>query len=279
MGRVTVVSGGEASYSAKEDRDYLLDYKSIDLRGLDRISLLDVPVDNVNRDEAVALILELLEGKKGVQHVLFLDPIKLMRVRPRRKLESLPAAARIVLADGAGLEWCARKLGTPLRERIPMIALLMDVVRLAEKKALTIYLLGSKPEFLERVFFNLQRSFPGVRIIGRQSGHFAQGRETLVKESLRKSAPNIVFVGMGFPQQERWIYENQAVLGNAVVFGIDGALDVLSGMEKKAPDFFQVRGLAWLWRTLARPWRLDRWWHLWHFVALTVWRSLRKGRS
>ena len=273
MNRVIAVSGGT---TAKEDRDYLLDYKSIDLHNLQRVPLLDVPVDNVDRDEAVALIMELLERKTGVQHVLFLDPIKLMRVRPRRRLESLPAAARLVLADGAGLEWCAKKLGTPLKERIPMIALLMDVIRLAEKKALTIYFLGSKPDFLERVFFNMQRSFPGVRIIGRQSGHFAEGRELLVKESLRKSAPNIVFVGMGFPTQEQWIYENQAVLGNAVVFGIDGALDVLSGMEKKAPDFFQVRGLAWLWRGFSRPWRLARWWYFWHFVLLTVWRSLRK---
>ena len=275
MTRVTTISGG---HTAKEDRDYLLDYKSIDLHSLVRVPLLDVPVDNVDRDEAVALIMELLERKSGVQHVLFLDPIKLMRVRPRRKLESLPAAARLVLADGAGLEWCARKLGTPLKERIPMIALLMDVIRLAEKKALTIYFLGSKPEYLERVFFNMQRSFPGVRIIGRQSGHFAEGREQLVKESLRKSAPNIVFIGMGFPAQEQWIYENQGVLGNAVVFGIDGALDVLSGLEKKAPDFFQVRGLAWLWRGFSRPWRISRWFYFWHFALLTIWRSLRRSR-
>lgn len=261
--------------TAKEDRDYLLDYKSIDLHGLARVSLLDVPVDNVNRDEAVAVILDLLERKSGVQHVMFLDPIKLMRIRPKRKYRAFPDRARLIFADGAGLEWCAKKLRTPIKERIPMIAMLMDVVRLAEKKELTIYLLGSRPEYLERVFFNLQRSFPGVRIIGRQSGHFALGREQLVKESLRKSAPSIVFVGMGFPQQEEWIEANRSVLGNAVVFGIDGALDVLSGLEKKAPDFFQVRGLAWLWRNFSRPWRISRWWHLTHFVLLTLWRSLR----
>ncbi|MBE7437571.1 MAG: WecB/TagA/CpsF family glycosyltransferase [Spirochaetales bacterium] len=261
--------------SARDDRDYLLEYKSIDISRLSRLTLLDVPVDNVSRDEAVACILDLIEKKQGPHHVLFIDPIKLMRIRPGKKLRFIAEQARLILADGAGIVWASEKTVAPLKERIPMISFIMDIVRLATSKQLTIYLLGSRTDHLEKVFFNLQRSFNGIRIIGRQGGHFEENREALVKEALRKSAPDIILLGMGFPQQEIWIKNNWAYLSQSIVIGVDGAFDQLSGEEKKAPDWWQLRGLAWLWRTISRPWLAGRFWATIHFVLLVWWRSFK----
>ena len=245
-----------------------------------RTELLGLPIDNITRDEAVAAILELIEKKNGPHHVLFTDPLKLMRMRgAKSKLRFVPEQARLILADGSGLQWASEKLGEPLVERVPMMALLMDVIRLAEKTELTIYLLGSKPDYLERVFFNLQRSFPEIRIIGRQSGHFDERRETLVKESLRKSSPDIIFLGMGFPLQETWIRDNAEFLGKAVVIGVDGAFDSLSGLEKKSPDWFTLNGLTWLWRAMIKPWYLDRLFYILRFYVTVLWKSFRQNRE
>ena len=268
-----------SGHSAKEDRDYILEYKSMDLSNLKREELLDVPVDNVSRDEAVAAILDMVEKKNGPHHILFLDPLKLMRIRRSKKLGFIGSQARMVLADGGGLEWAARKLGFTLKERIPMIAMIMDLVRLAAKKDLTIYLLGSRMENLERVFFNLQRSFPGVRIIGRQEGFFNQEREVLVKEALRKSSPDLIFLGMGFPIQEMWIRDNWQYLSNAVVIGVDGSFDILSGKVKKAPDRVQLAGFTWLWRTITRPLLLDRMFATFKFYLLVYWRAFRNRKK
>jgi N-acetylglucosaminyldiphosphoundecaprenol N-acetyl-beta-D-mannosaminyltransferase len=267
-----------SGHSAKEDRDYILEYKSMDLSNLRREELLDVPVDNVSRDEAVAAILDMIEKKNGPHHILFLDPLKLMRLRRSKKLGFISDQARMVLADGGGLEWAARKMGVNLKERIPMIAMIMDLVRLAAKKDLTIYLLGSRMEALERVFFNLQRSFPGVRIIGRQEGYFNKDREVLVKEALRKSSPDLIFLGLGFPLQEIWMRDNWQYLSNAVVIGVDGSFDVLSGKQKKAPDGVQLAGFAWLWRTLTRPFLVDRLFATIAFYVLVMWRAFRKKK-
>ncbi len=261
--------------SAWEDRDYLLEYKSIDLHGLNRVQLLDVPVDNVSRDEAVAKVFDHLEKKDGPFFVQFLDPLKLMRLRPGRKLAEL-GSAELMLAEGGGLEWACRRLHIPFKGRVPMIAFLMDLFRLAHKKDYTIYILGSRPEHVERVYLNLTRSLPGLRIIGRQSGHFDKEREELIKESMRKSSPDIILIGMGFPRQELWMRENQEFLGNAVVIGLDGAIDVLSGKKKKAPDGMQLKGLVWLWRLLVRPYRLDKIWNLLGFCTLVLWRSFKR---
>jgi len=239
--------------SAKEDRDYLLDYKSVDLSALGGTEILGVSLNNVTRDEAVAVILNWLETGGGPRLVSFLDPVKLMRLRPRAKYGALATESDLALADGAGLEWAASLLHKEIKERIPMMALLMDVVRLAEKMELTIYLLGMSMENVEQAFLNIQRSFPGVRIIGRQGGITGPERERLVKESLRKSSPAIVFLGMGFPRQEQWYKDNKAIFNKAVVFGVDESLDILSGNEKIAPDWMQLKGLAWLWRVLTNP--------------------------
>ncbi|MDH5656961.1 MAG: WecB/TagA/CpsF family glycosyltransferase, partial [Spirochaetia bacterium] len=182
--------------------------------------------------------------------------------------------ARMVLPDGSGLLWASVKLQTSLKERIPMIAFLMDVIRLSVKKDFTIYLLGSKTEYLERVFMNLQKSFPGVRIIGRQSGYFNPSRESLIKESLRKSAPDLIFLGMGFPLQEKWIRENKEHLSRAVVIGVDGAFDVLSGKNKKGPDWAQTKGLIWFWRTISRPWLLFRFMRMISFYIIVLFKSV-----
>ncbi len=261
--------------SAWDDKDYLLEYKSIDLRSVVTEEILDVPVHNASRDEAVALILDLIEKKTGPHHILLLDPVKLMRVRPGSKLNSIVNEARYIFADGGGIEWAAKKLRTPLKDRVPMISLVMDLIRVAWKTDLTVYFLGSTTENLDKINANLQRIYPGIRIIGRQSGYFNKEREILIREAIRKSSPDLIFIGMGFPDQEKWMRENWDDLSKAVVIGIDGTFDILSGARRKAPDSIQLSGYAWLWRTLTRPYLLPRVYRTIHFYILTWFRSMQ----
>lgn len=266
-----------------EERDTLLVYKSIDLNQLKKIDLLGVPVDNVTRDEAMAKVLDFLEKKDKVRFVLFVDPLKLMRIRPKKKYSKF-LESDLIIAEGKGLKWAAKKLGYQLKERISIISFLMDLFRLAHKCDYTIYFLGSKPEYVEKVYNNISRNLPGIRIIGRQSGYFTKEWEEKIKESMRKSSPDIVLVGMGFPKQEKWIRDNLDVftykdpknpknVKHSLVIGIDNAFDILSG-NRIVPEFFQVRGLQWLWRLLTKPYRIDRWFYFFKFYLLVYWKSL-----
>jgi N-acetylglucosaminyldiphosphoundecaprenol N-acetyl-beta-D-mannosaminyltransferase len=60
------------------------------------------------------------------------------------------------------------------------------------------------------------------------------------------------------------------------VIGLDGAIDVLSGKKKKAPDSLQLKGLVWFWRILARPYRLDKVWYATAFFSTVLWRSFKR---
>lgn len=254
--------------SSKEERDFILEYKSIDLKSLGKISLSGIGFDNVTIDESIAKVISFIEKKESYEHILFLDPIKFMYMRKGAKLFRITEKASMILAEGAGLGWAAKRIGNPLKERISVIGFMMDMIRMAEKKNFTIFLLGSKETMIEKVFFNLMRHFPELRIVGRHSGHMNPQRELMVKEAIRKTSPDIIFLGLDFPLQEIWIENNTGYLGKSIVVGVGGAFDVLSGKTKKAPDYFQLKGLTWLWRIISKPYRINRVIKLIHFCIL-----------
>ena len=260
--------------SVKEDRDDLLVYKSIDLNQLTRIRMMGLPIDNLSRDETLAYILAAIEKKDSPRHILFLDPIKLFAFRFKPSLKPIMKHASLVLADGGGLVWASRRLGRPLKERISMTAVILDIMRLSMRSDFTVYLMGSQIDHVNEVFFNFQRNFPNVRVIGRQGTAFSQEQEKLIKESLRKSAPDIIFLGMKFPLQELWIKENKKYLGNSVIVGIDNSFEILSGLSKVNPDWVQTRGIDWLWYSLKHPWRLLRFFVIFCFYFYALFFSL-----
>ena len=134
----------------------------------------------------------------------------------------------------------------------------MDIVRIAELKEYSIFLVGGKPEIVEKAFFNIRKSFPKIRIVGRHGGYFSPEREKSVVEAMRKSEANIIFVGLGFPREEQWIYKIRKEFANTVIISVGGNIDIISGEVKKAPAFFMHRGLEWFYRIITRPWRYGR---------------------
>ncbi|MEM0503013.1 MAG: WecB/TagA/CpsF family glycosyltransferase [Thermoplasmata archaeon] len=260
--------------SAKEEKDYLLEYNTIDISKINKVNLFGVNFTNANTEEAVAQILRWIDNKESFKHILLLDPSKLMKMRSGKKLHRIADKASMVLAEGSGLVWASKG---KIKSRVPVISLIMDLVRLAELKNYTIFMLGSKEENIERVYFNLTRHFPKLRIVGRHAGHMNKQRELMVKEAIRKTSPDIILYANDFPQQEIWIENNTAFFGKSIVIGVGGAFDILSGKVKKAPDYFQTNGYTWLWRIISRPYRVTRIIRLIMFVFFGLLNRLKRN--
>jgi len=258
-------------HSAKEERDYLLEYQAIDIHSIAKVNVLGVKIDNANIDEAVAKISHWIDNKHSFHHVLFVDPPKLMKLRSGKKLHRIVEKASMILAEGAGVVWASHG---KLKGRVPIISFLMDMIRLSEMKGYTIFMLGSTEDVIEKVFFNLTRHFPKLRIVGRHAGHTNRQRELMVKEAIRKMSPDIILYANDFPQQEIWIENNTAFFGKAIVIGVSGSFDILSGKEKKAPDAFQLKGYTWLWRIISKPYRVFRILRIIHFFILVMWEKI-----
>jgi N-acetylglucosaminyldiphosphoundecaprenol N-acetyl-beta-D-mannosaminyltransferase len=243
--------------SSKEDRDLILEYNQVSLEGTGVVNILDIGVDNLTRQQAIYKVTRMIE-EKGVHHVMILNPYKLHRLRTNNDLRLIADRSSMKIAAGAGLQWASRRLKTPIVERIGALSFMMELVRLAEIKAYSIFLVGGKPETAEQAFFNIKKSFPGIRIVGRHGGYFDSNREKSVIEAIRKSEANIVFVGLGFPKEDRWINTIRHEFRNAVFIGVGGSLDTISGAGRKAPPWFMENGMDWFYRIITRPWRIGR---------------------
>ncbi|MCB1179203.1 MAG: WecB/TagA/CpsF family glycosyltransferase [Leptospiraceae bacterium] len=245
--------------SSKEERDILFEYQNIDISERPKLNLLGVDFDNIQRNKAIAIILDMIEKKEKFHHILMLDPLKLVNMRENKSLNRIPKKASLVLAEAGGMDWAVKKLGKQLEEEITLISILMDLIRYSEKKGLTLFFLGSTEKVVDKMFFNLIKHFPDIRIVGRHSGNLSKERELMVKEAIRKTSPDLIFLGLEFPDQELWIENNTGFFGKSVVIGTWNTFEVLAGMvENSTPEYFQIRNLHWLWKVISRPWKLGR---------------------
>ena len=144
--------------SAKEERDYFLEYQNIDTTDRPKLNLAGIEFDNISRDKSVAVILDWIKKKEKFNHVLFLDPLKLIVMREGKPLNRITKKASMVLAESGGIEWASSQVGMKLVERISIISLMMDLIRYSEKQSLTLFFLGSKEKVIEQLFFNLENT-------------------------------------------------------------------------------------------------------------------------
>ncbi|HPQ53024.1 MAG TPA: WecB/TagA/CpsF family glycosyltransferase [Spirochaetota bacterium] len=259
--------------SWKEERDLILEYNQVTLDDVKQVNVHKIGIDNMTRAQAVVKVMKMIEGG-GVHHIIPLNPYKIMRFKSSNDLMLISNKADLHLASGAGIEWAANMLRTPLKERIPLLSFIMDIIRISEIKDYTVFLVGGKPETAEKAFSNIKKSFPDIRIVGRHGGFFTQEREKSVIEAIRKSEANIVLVGMGFPKEDKWIYSIKNEFKNAVFIGVGGSLDVISGEIKKAPAYFMENGLDWFYRIITKPWRIGRLFRVKLFFIIAVFKRM-----
>ena len=220
---------------------------------MEEIKLYGVKIDNVTKGDAVYRAMR----STGEPCVVF-TPNALMLERARRDavLARLLNRASLSLPDGAGVLWAAEKMGTPLRERVAGIDFGNEILERAERSGLRVFLLGGGDGVAERAAENLRKKHPRLCICGTTWGYFRKSGEenASVISYIRACRPDVLFVCMGFPVQERWVIENLHLLSDIrVIACLGGSLDVWSGDIRRAPDWMSRTGLEWLWRMLRQP--------------------------
>ncbi len=249
--------------SWKENRDIILEYNQVSLKDASISNILGLGVDNVTSKQAIVKVMKMIEDG-GVHHIIALNPYKMVRYKANSDLGVIFSKASMKFASGAGVQHLSKISGAQaLVERIPFLSFMMELIRLAEIKEYSIFLVGAKPEVAERAYANLMKSFPKLRVVGRHGGFFNPEREKSVVEAIRKTQANIVLIGMGFPREDKWIAKIRNSFQNAVLIGIGGSIDIISGEKMKAPAFFMERGLDWFYRCINRPWRYGRLFRVW----------------
>lgn len=245
----------------------------------DRIWILDVPVNPVTADQALDVMSQWLQQETFKTRLVFTPNAEIIALaQDNPELKTALAAADLTVPDGIGVVWAARRLGTPLKERVPGIELLEKLMALAATKGYTVYFLGSRPGVAEEAKRCLQERYSNLQVVGTHHGYFDAEEEAEIFSQLETIQPDILVVALGAPKQELWLMRHGERLPVKVALGVGGSLDVMSGQVKRAPPVWQRLGLEWLYRILKEPKRLKRAGQLPRFVWLVFKKSI-SGQS
>ena len=217
-----------------------------------RINVLGVGFDNMTMEQAVAEGVRLM-NTQGAHYAVTPNPeiVEVCREDP----EAMDAVngADLVLADGIGVIYGARMLGTPLKGRVPGIEFAKALMASMAESGKSLFLLGAKPGVAEKAADNLRREYPGLKIAGVRAAYFQE--DGPVVDDIRASGAEVVFVCLGAPKQEKWMYEHQGKI-HGLMLGVGAGFDYQAGKLKRAPLWMQKMSLEWVMRLIQDPRRL-----------------------
>ena len=228
-------------------------------RDLPTVDLLGQPFHALTEAAVVDHVLsERAAGRGGWIVTPNLDILR--QLTESAALRALIAEASLVVADGMPLIWASRFQATALPERVAGSSLISGLSREAARAGRSVYLLGGEPGSARGAARALQRSYPGLRIAGTDCPPIGfdadEARLEAISERLAEAAPDIVYLGLGFPKQERVIARLRDRLPGAWWMGVGISFSYLSGHVRRAPRWIRRSGLEWGFRLAQEPGRL-----------------------
>jgi N-acetylglucosaminyldiphosphoundecaprenol N-acetyl-beta-D-mannosaminyltransferase len=222
---------------------------------LSSIVILGCRVDAVGREAAVERVVALAHAHTP-SLVVTLGTEMVMEAQHNPRFRSAVDGAALVVCDTIGLLLASRLRGGPLSERVTGVDLVQSLAQRSHRDGLRIFLLGGRPETVERAQTMLATS--GATVAGSHHGYFKSDDDASIVARIRASGANVLLAGLGSPNQELWLVQNLAATGCNVGIGIGGTLDVLAGSVQRAPEIWQKLGLEWFYRLVREPWRWRR---------------------
>jgi N-acetylglucosaminyldiphosphoundecaprenol N-acetyl-beta-D-mannosaminyltransferase len=169
------------------------------------------------------------------------------------ELRRIVEVCELVSADGQAVVWASRLLGDPLPERVAGIDLMQELFALAERRGFRIFILGAKAEVLDQARERIMAKHPRLQLVGMRDGYFTEAQEAEVAAQVRDTRPDILFVAISSPRKEYWLGRYGRKIDVPFVMGVGGAIDVIAGITRRAPDPLQHLGLEWAYRLAQEP--------------------------
>lgn len=167
-------------------------------------------------------------------------------------------SSNILAPDGKPISLFMNYFDKVDQPRICGMDLFPDLLKHAESVGKSVFFLGNTNEILDTIIHKAKIEFPALRVRGSYSPPFRsliEDENTAMLESIKKLAPDLVFVSLGCPKQEKWMAENKDKLGSCLI-GVGQAFNTYAGVEKRLPLWMRNLSLEWMYRLYSEPKRL-----------------------
>ncbi len=213
-------------------------------------------IDDVTMDEAVEHIEECINNRT-IGQVITPNVDQIVRIEWDEYFKKICEECELLLVDGHPLMWIAKAYGKPFKQKIPGSDLVAYLCKISAKKGYKVFFLGAAEGVAAKAARKLQKLYPGLKVAGTYSPPlgFEKDEQEIerINTILRDSKADMLFVGMGVPKQDIFIYENKIKYQIPISFSIGGTIDFIAGVQKRAPRWMRNHGLEWLYRFFQEP--------------------------
>ena len=231
----------------------------------DRVHLDGTGFDRITEGEVVAVVREGIAAGRGGRIITPNIDI-LRRAQVNERVKAYLDDADLIVADGMPLVWASKLSGTPLPERVAGSSLIWSLSEGLGRDGRSVFVIGgnpgtaSEPDGATRAAARLAAACPGLRIAGTLCPEYGFERNNAVfaefRAAIRDAQPDLVFVGLGFPKQEKVITRLRRDLPRTWFIGCGAAVNFVAGDLERAPRWMQRTGLEWAHRLTTEPRRL-----------------------
>ena len=225
-----------------------------------RVDVLGVGVSAIDMAQAVTEITRWVD--EGERHYVCVTGVHgVMEAQRDPELRDIHNASGLTTPDGMPMVWAGRRAGATHMRRVCGPDLMPELCRVAAERGWSSFFYGGGPGVPELLAERLTARFPGFRVAGTWSPPFrplTPDEDRMVIERINRAAPDLVWVGLSTPKQERWMAAHAGRLDAGVLLGVGAAFDMHAGLLPQAPPWMQRSGLEWLYRLRREPRRLWR---------------------
>ena len=227
-----------------------------------KVEIHGVRFDNVTRTETLAWM-ESMISIGGAHMICTPNADHVVRAQRDSEFRGIINQADLVVPDGMGVIYASRILGTPLKQNVGGRLLLPGMAERSATKGYRLFLLGGSDRAIAAAAARqLTTMYPGARIVGLYSPpfmpEFNEVETAHMLDAIHGAQPDVLFVCLGAPKQEKWIARNLHRLNVPVSIGVGAALDILAGVVRRPPGWMTSIGMEWLYRMAQDPRRLGR---------------------
>lgn len=253
-------------------------------------SLLGLPFDQVDRDQALEIIEQAIACKT---RCLLSTPNLNFIVQAQEDEAFLESViySDLVVADGMPVIWMAKLLGIPLRSRVAGSSLFERLQNTQRNKPISVFFFGGQGNVAQRAADNLNRTSVGMVACGALNpgvGSVESMSSNEIIEQINTAHPDFLVVALGAKKGQQWIMHNREKLNASVISHLGAVVNFVGDTVQRAPLSWQKLGLEWLWRIVQEPllWKryfIDGLWFLRfiaiHVLPLAFYQKLLQGRA
>lgn len=242
--------------------------------------MLGVPIDRRMLDEIVADSLRAVDRESPPIVFACANAHSLETAHRAKDFREALNNADIVVADGVGVTVMARFANISVGPRITGEEYFSAVMNALEKRGSgKVFFFGSSNDVLSRIAGRMKKTFPSLDFVGSFSPPYrpwSQQENTEMIGKINETSPDVLWVGMTAPKQEKWVYENRALLDAPVIGSVGAVFDYFAGTIKSPPRWIRTMGIESIYRTIMNPR------HIWKrmftsnpkFVLLVIWHHI-----